>query len=54
MVALRQIWSLRELQRQFDSVLYERLLLSRDKLAIKSLAEQGQIIEKPRVCMYSR
>ena len=40
-------WSLRELQRQFDSSLYERLALSRDKDGIKLLAQQGQIIESP-------
>jgi predicted nuclease of restriction endonuclease-like (RecB) superfamily len=43
----RNNWSLRELQRQFDSALYERLALSRDKEGIKQLAEQGQIIENP-------
>jgi len=41
-------WSLRELQRQFDSALYERLVLSRDKKAVKELSEKGQIIENPR------
>lgn len=41
-------WSLRELQRQFDSSLYERLQLSRDKDGIKALAKQGQIIESPK------
>lgn len=40
-------WSLRELQRQFDSSLYERLVLSRDKEEVKALANKGQIIEKP-------
>ncbi len=40
-------WSLKELQRQFDSALYERLVLSRDKEGIRQLAEQGQLIEKP-------
>jgi len=40
-------WSLKELQRQFDSALYERLALSRDKEGIKQLAEKGQLIEKP-------
>lgn len=40
-------WSLKELQRQFDSALYERLALSRDKTGVKQLAEKGQIIEKP-------
>lgn len=41
-------WSLRELQRQFDSALYERLALSKDKTGIKRLAEKGQIIESPK------
>jgi len=40
-------WSLKELQRQFDSALYERLALSRDKAGVKELAEKGQLIEKP-------
>jgi len=40
-------WSLRELHRQFDSALYERLVLSRDTKAVKELAKNGQIIEKP-------
>jgi len=41
-------WSLRELRRQFDTSLYERLSLSRDKKAIKELSEKGQIIEKAK------
>jgi len=40
-------WTLKELQRQFDAALYERLALSRDKDGIKQLSTQGQIIEKP-------
>ena len=43
--AFENNWSLRELQRQFDSALYERLALSRDKSGIQKLAENGQIIE---------
>ncbi len=43
--AIENNWSLRELQRQFDSALYERLVLSRDKKAVKKLSEKGQIIE---------
>ncbi len=39
-------WSLRELQRQFDTALYERLALSRDKDEIKKLSEKGLIVEK--------
>ncbi len=40
-------WSLRELKRQFDSALYERLALSLDKEKVKQLSEKGQVIEKP-------
>lgn len=39
-------WSLRELQRQFDSALYERLALSRNKTEVRKLSEKGQIIDK--------
>lgn len=45
--AARNNWSLREMQRQFDSGLYERLALSRDKEGVRRLAEEGQTIEKP-------
>jgi len=41
-------WSVRELDRQINSLLFERLALSRNKVEIKALAEQGQIIESPR------
>lgn len=41
-------WSLRELKRQYDSALYTRLSLSRDKDEVKKLSEKGQIIEKPK------
>jgi predicted nuclease of restriction endonuclease-like (RecB) superfamily len=40
-------WSLRELKRQKASCLYERLSLSRNKKAIRKLANEGQIIAKP-------
>ena len=40
-------WSLRELKRQFDSALYERLSLSKDKEKVKLLAHKGQVIENP-------
>lgn len=40
-------WSVRELERQYDSSLYERLVLSRDKEAIKELSRKGQFISKP-------
>ena len=45
--SIQNNWSLRELRRQIDSALYERLVLSRDKEKVKSLALKGQIIEKP-------
>ncbi|MFT3680683.1 MAG: PDDEXK nuclease domain-containing protein [Ferruginibacter sp.] len=45
--AERGNWSVRELQRQFNSSLYERLALSKDKKAVRDLARKGQIIEKP-------
>jgi hypothetical protein len=41
-------WSLRELCRQFDSALFERLALNRDKKGVKKLSEKGQLIEKPQ------
>lgn len=46
--AFQNNWSLKELQRQFDTSLYERLVLSRDKQKIKELSEKGQIVEKPK------
>ena len=46
--AISNNWSLRELQRQFDSALYERLALSRSKDGIKLLAAKGQILETPK------
>ena len=45
--ATNQSWALRELRRQFDSGLYERLSLSRDKGEVRKLAEEGQVIAKP-------
>ena len=41
-------WSIREFQRQYDSSLYERLALSRDKNKIRELSEKGQVIELPQ------
>ena len=40
-------WSQKELKRQFNTGLYERLALSRDKEHVLALAKQGQIVEKP-------
>ena len=44
--AIQNNWSLRELKRQVNSSLYERLVLSKDKEKVKELAVKGQIIEK--------
>jgi len=41
-------WSLSELKRQFNSGIYERLALSRDKKGVKALADKGQIIGNPQ------
>jgi predicted nuclease of restriction endonuclease-like (RecB) superfamily len=40
-------WSLRELNRQYDSALFTRLAISKDRNEILRLSEQGQVIEKP-------
>jgi predicted nuclease of restriction endonuclease-like (RecB) superfamily len=42
--ASEQNWTLRQLKRQFDSGLYERLALSRDKEGIRRLAREGQTV----------
>ena len=39
-------WSVRELKRQLDSSLYERLALSRDKHEVRYLARAGRVVEK--------
>jgi len=44
--AIKNNWSLRELQRQYDSALYTRLALSKNKEEVISLGQRGQIIEK--------
>ncbi len=43
--AVKNSWSLRELKRQFDSALFERLSLSKDRQKVKELSEKGQIIQ---------
>jgi predicted nuclease of restriction endonuclease-like (RecB) superfamily len=45
--ATGQNWTVRELKRQFNSGLYERLALSRDKEGIRKLSQEGQIVGKP-------
>ena len=46
--AAQQGWTLRELKRQFNAGLYERLALSRDQQSIRELARKGQHISKPQ------
>ena len=43
--AAQNHWGLKELERQFDSALYQRLVLSRDKDKVWELSEVGQVIE---------
>ena len=46
--AVKNDWSLSELKRQFNSSLYERLVLSKDKRAVARLASEGQVVESPQ------
>jgi predicted nuclease of restriction endonuclease-like (RecB) superfamily len=43
-------WSVRELQRQYNSALFERLALSKDKNGIKQLASKRPNNRKARRC----
>jgi len=44
--ATKNSWSVRELQRQLSSSLYQRLALSRDKEGLYNLAKQGHVVEQ--------
>jgi predicted nuclease of restriction endonuclease-like (RecB) superfamily len=44
--AVNNNWTLPELTRQFNSGLYERLALSRDKDGVRKLAKEGQVVAK--------
>ncbi len=46
--SIKNNWSVRELKRQYDSALYTRLALSRDKEGVLKLSQEGQLIEKPK------
>ena len=39
-------WGVKELRRQIESSLYQRLALSRDQEEIRKLATQGLVVEK--------
>ncbi len=40
-------WSTRELERQINSLLFERLALSRDKAGVLALAQEGHTVHQP-------
>lgn len=44
--SLKNNWSVRELERQYDSALYSRLVLSRDKDKVLELSKKGHVLEK--------
>jgi predicted nuclease of restriction endonuclease-like (RecB) superfamily len=44
-------WSVRELERQFNAGLFERLAISKNKSEILRLAKEGQIVEQPKDLM---
>lgn len=46
--SIKNNWSVNELQRQYDSALFTRLALSRDKNEIWKLSEKGIVIEQPK------
>ncbi len=46
--AFKNNWSIRELKRQYDTALYTRLTLSRDKEKIKELSIKGQVLEQAK------
>ncbi|MGC8943896.1 MAG: PDDEXK nuclease domain-containing protein [Caldisericia bacterium] len=43
---INENWSVRELKRQINSMLFERIALSKDKKGILRIAKKGQIIKK--------
>jgi predicted nuclease of restriction endonuclease-like (RecB) superfamily len=45
--ALKHNWSARELERQINSLLYERLALSKDKKGLLKLATKGHVVQQP-------
>lgn len=46
--AINSKWSTRELERQINSLLYERLALSKDKQKVLELAGEGQLVRTPQ------
>jgi predicted nuclease of restriction endonuclease-like (RecB) superfamily len=46
--SVKNNWSTRELERQINSLLYERLALSKDRENVLELSTKGQVIQEPR------
>lgn len=44
---INENWSVRELKRQINASLFERVALSRDKKGVLELAEKGSLVERP-------
>jgi predicted nuclease of restriction endonuclease-like (RecB) superfamily len=45
--SVQEQWSVRELKRNYESALYQRLALSRNKKKVKELSNKGHVIAKP-------
>jgi predicted nuclease of restriction endonuclease-like (RecB) superfamily len=45
--AVKSRWSIRELKRQVNNLLYERVGLSKDRAGVLALAEQGKLLDTP-------
>ncbi len=45
---IEEKWSVRELKRQMNSMLFERIALSKDKKGVLALANKGQVIESEK------
>lgn len=45
---IKEKWSIRELNRQKDSMLFERIALSKDKKSVVQIAQKGQVIRNTR------
>ncbi|MDX1972797.1 MAG: PDDEXK nuclease domain-containing protein [Candidatus Sumerlaeia bacterium] len=48
---LKSGWSVRELKRQRDSMLFERVGLSKDKSAVLALATEGRLVDSPETIL---
>lgn len=46
--SIKENWTFREMKRQIDSALFQRLALSKDKKGVLALAEKGHELTKPK------